>query len=41
VDFATVTYSTTANKVYRFTVTGKNPVSSSYNIGIDRITLTP
>jgi unsaturated rhamnogalacturonyl hydrolase len=41
VDFATVTYSTTANKVYRFTVTGKNTVSSSYNIGIDRITLTP
>jgi hypothetical protein len=40
VDFGTVTYSTTANKVYRFTVAGKNPASSSYNIGIDRITLT-
>ena len=41
VDFGTVTYSTTANRVYRFTVAGKNTASSSYNIGIDRITLTP
>jgi unsaturated rhamnogalacturonyl hydrolase len=38
-DFGNVTYSTTANRVYRFKVTGKRTASSGYGIAIDCIKL--
>ncbi len=38
-DLGDVTYSTTANRVYRFTVAGKRTASSGYGIGVDCIKL--
>jgi hypothetical protein len=38
-DVGSVTYSTSANRVYRFMVTGKRAASSGYGIGIDCIKL--
>ena len=38
---ATVTFSATGTRAFRFTVTGKNAASSGYGLAIDAIKLTP
>jgi unsaturated rhamnogalacturonyl hydrolase len=40
VDVGNVTYSTSGTKVFKFTVTGKNSVSSGYSVAIDYVMLT-
>jgi rhamnogalacturonyl hydrolase YesR len=40
VDLGNVTYKTSGNKVFRFTVTGKNSASSGYGTAIDYVMLT-
>jgi beta-glucosidase len=40
-DFGTKTFSTTGNKVFRFTVAGKNTASTGYSGHFDKLTLTP
>jgi unsaturated rhamnogalacturonyl hydrolase len=40
VDLGSVTYKTSGNKVFRFTVTGKNGASSGYGTAIDYVMLT-
>jgi hypothetical protein len=40
-DFGTKTFSTTGNKLFRFTVTGKNAASSGYSGHFDKLILTP
>lgn len=40
-DFGTRTFNTTGNKVFRFTVTGKNASSTGYTGHFDKLTLTP
>ena len=40
VDLGNVTYKTSGNKVFRFTVTGKNNASNGYGTAIDYVMLT-
>ena len=40
VNWGNVTYQTSGNKMFRFTVTGKNSASSGYGIAIDYVMLT-
>jgi hypothetical protein len=40
VNLGNVTYQTSGNKVFRFTVTGENSASSGYGTAIDAVMLT-
>ncbi len=39
-DAGSITFATTGNKTFRFTVTGKNAASTGFKLGFDKITLT-